>query len=292
MKYVFFHSDLDGYVGGAILRTKYPNHKYIECNYDNRIKPLDFLKPGDEVIIVDYSFLPEEMKWLKECCQIIWLDHHISAIRDSIQHGYDSLNGIRKVGISGAEIAWKWVYPEGSLPKFVKLVGEYDTFRNAYTKFFDTEVIPFFFGAETFLPGLNPLNFGKETYLFDLKNLSGLTKKFVNVGLVIFHHEKAVCAKINHDSAYVRNLWGLRVLCLNTSAVGSLCLTVPKTYDPEKHDMMLTYSYNGKRWTYGFYTDDQRHPEVDCSAIAKRYGGGGHPGAAGCTTTKLLEELC
>jgi hypothetical protein len=66
---------------------------------------------------------------------------------------------------------------------------------------------------------------------------------------------------------------------------------LPKIYNPKKHDMILTYYYNGKCWCYGFYTDSKNHPEIDCSQIAIKYGGGGHKGAAGATLNYLLEEL-
>lgn len=291
MKYVFFHSDLDGYTGGSILKLKYPDFKYIECTYDNRVEPLKILKPGDYVLIVDYSFLPEEMLWVRKNCKVVWLDHHKSAIEDSEKHGYSAMNGIRKQGVSGAEIAWNWVFPDKDIPRFVSLVGDYDVFRTAGTETFDKETIPFYFGSEMFLPGLNPLNYGKNTYIFKLENLERLTDKFIELGRVVYQYKKITGRKLNEEYSYEREMFGLRVLCLNTDEVGSLCLTIPKTFDPAKHDMMLTYAYNGKVWSYGFYTDDKAHPEVDCSEIAKRFGGGGHPGAAGCTTESLIKEL-
>ena len=48
--------------------------------------------------------------------------------------------------------------------------------------------------------------------------------------------------------------------------------------------MMITFSTNGKQWRVSLYQDGR--PDVDCSVIAKKYGGGGHKGAAGfeCVT--------
>ena len=287
--YVFFHSDLDGYVGGSIVGYFCGNAEYIECSYDNRIKPLEILKSGDSVIIVDYSFLPEEMVWVKENCKTIWIDHHVSAIADSEQYGYDDLPGMREIGPSGAELAWRFVFTERPLPRFVELVGEYDTFRNYGQKRFFKEVVPFFYGAEMFLAGLNPKNFKKVSYLFNFADLDELCKKFIKLGEVVFRYKKATCSKINKENAFVRNIWGYRVLCLNTCETGSLCLNIPGTFDLSKHDLMLIYNYNGKSWSYGFYTEEGSN--VDCSAIAKIYGGGGHIQAAGCTTKELLKEL-
>lgn len=287
-KYVFFHSDLDGYVGGSILRCYFDDFEYVECSYGS-IKPLEILKQGDFVVLVDYSFLPEEMLWIKENCKAIWIDHHISAITSSEQYGYDNLEGIREIGPSGAELAWKYVFKDRPLPKFIELVGEYDTFRCWGKKRFFQEVIPFYFGAEMFLAGLNPKNFEKESYLFCIDELDKLCKKFIKLGKVVFQYKKATYSKINQRNAFVRNLWGHRVLCLNTCESGSLCLNIPETFDVSKHDMMLIYNFNGESWSYGFYTEKGKN--VDCSAIAKLYGGGGHVCAAGCITKELIKEL-
>lgn len=288
MKKVFFHSDLDGYTAGSIVSTVFNDCQFIECNYDNRINPLKYLQRGDDVIVVDYSFLPDEMIRLREQCNLTWIDHHISAIDDSVKYGYEDVKGLREIGLSGAELTWKFYYGD-SIPEFVQLVGDYDTFRSYGKNRFNKTVLPFFFGAEMFLPGLNPKNQGKEFFLFEPEKLQSLAKKFIRLGEVVYRYKKMAFSKINRDNAFVRKIWDLRVLCLNTCEIGSLCLTLPKTFDPQKHDMILCYNFNGEKWSYGFYTND--HPEVDCSKIARIYGGGGHRCAAGAVTNHLLEEL-
>ena len=62
-------------------------------------------------------------------------------------------------------------------------------------------------------------------------------------------------------------------------------------FNPEEHDAMLRYAFNGRCWNYGLYADTEKRPDVDCSIIARQYGGGGHRAAAGFTTDKLLAEL-
>jgi len=41
----------------------------------------------------------------------------------------------------------------------------------------------------------------------------------------------------------------------------------------------------GKKWSYSVYSTK---PDIDCSAFAKRYGGGGHKGAAGFYSDSLI----
>ena len=87
----------------------------------------------------------------------------------------------------------------------------------------------------------------------------------------------------------MKELWGYRCLCVNTPEQGSLFLTMTNVFNPKEHDLMFTYSFNGDKWCYGWYTDG--HPEVNCSEIAKKYGGGGHQGAAGACSKELIEGV-
>lgn len=286
MKKIFFHSDLDGYVSGSIIKSVYRNSKCYECRYNNRLPVTSYVSPSDFVIIADYSFTPEEMLWLKANCRnVIWIDHHISAIKDSEKYGYDDLPGKRSIEFSGAELTWMFFYND-AIPEFIQLVGSYDTFREYGTKKFQEIVLPFYFGSEIFLQWLNPLNYGKKSYIFDFDRMDELKDRFIRLGQVIYNYKRACCKKVNEHNAFVKNLFGFRVLCLNTCNPGSLDLIIPGTFDPEKHDMMLCYNFNGKQWDYGFYTNG--HPEVDCSRIAKMYGGGGHKQAARAVTNKPI----
>ncbi len=76
--------------------------------------------------------------------------------------------------------------------------------------------------------------------------------------------------------AFESQFEGLRAICLNLQGGGTN--TFKSVYDPLKHDIMMPFQFNGKEWLFSLYTDK---PEVDCSVIAKRYGGGGHRGASG-----------
>jgi oligoribonuclease NrnB/cAMP/cGMP phosphodiesterase (DHH superfamily) len=49
-------------------------------------------------------------------------------------------------------------------------------------------------------------------------------------------------------------------------------------YDPYKHDIMMPFRFNGTLWTFSIYTTKD---DIDCSALAKEMGGGGHRKAAG-----------
>lgn len=51
----------------------------------------------------------------------------------------------------------------------------------------------------------------------------------------------------------------------------------------DEYDLLIGFSFDGYRWSYSL-----RSEKVDCSQIAKKFGGGGHRGAAGFSTTILV----
>lgn len=76
--------------------------------------------------------------------------------------------------------------------------------------------------------------------------------------------------------AFVIDFHGLRAIACNS---GSGSTSFASVWDPEKHDLMMTFKYTGEKWVFGIYTDKE---DIDLSAIAKTYpGGGGHRKAAG-----------
>ena len=75
-------------------------------------------------------------------------------------------------------------------------------------------------------------------------------------------------------------------VALNTAARGSWQFN--SVYDPEKHDVMVAYcKLKTGKWRVGLYSTK---PGVDCGAIAKSLGGGGHKGAAGFLCDELPWE--
>lgn len=82
------------------------------------------------------------------------------------------------------------------------------------------------------------------------------------------------------------NCPGFRLICLNSLQRGSWQFN--SVWDPEKYDAMCVYGRlkNGK-YRVSLYSTKE---EVDCGAIAKALGGGGHKGAAGFICDKLPWE--
>ena len=52
--------------------------------------------------------------------------------------------------------------------------------------------------------------------------------------------------------------------------------------------MVIPFEYNGDKWVVGLFTT---RDNIDCSELAKMFGGGGHKKAAGFTTKNYPDFL-
>ena len=295
---IIHHHDLDGYVAGDIALLKYPDAETLSLGYDHpeQVPDMERLGAYAMVVIVDYCLPAPQMTELCRRGTAVWIDHHVSAIRAAVEHGFDALPGLRSAPDAspecGAELAWRF-FMGGEPPRFVRLVGEYDTFRSSHDPVFDEEVMPFFYATQLhFEQEYLPANAAGEH--FRLRTAADFQdearcEEMLRQGRLIRDYVEEYYRRAVAESAYVRDLWGFRVLCFNCYGHGSV--VVKPGFDPQKHDLMMRYSYNGCKWGYGLFTDAEVKPDVDVSAIARRYGGGGHRTAAGFSTDELLPEL-
>jgi hypothetical protein len=52
----------------------------------------------------------------------------------------------------------------------------------------------------------------------------------------------------------------------------------------QEHDIIMPYVFDGEKYVFSMYTKD---PDINLSAIAMKYGGGGHAMAAGFNCMEL-----
>ncbi len=76
---------------------------------------------------------------------------------------------------------------------------------------------------------------------------------------------------------------GYRAIAMNTTRFNSQAFDSTPGYD-----LMIPFRFDGKEWAYSLYTTK----EIDCSAIAKKFGGGGHKKSAGFKSRINLFASC
>ncbi len=269
----FYHSaDLDGKCSGAIVRAAIPNVELYGINYGD-LFPWDKVQ-GRDVVMVDFSLQPfSDMVRLKsEAKSLVWIDHHKSALADAAECGF-GCDGRQDTKAEGCELAWDFYFGMGSrMPRSVQLLGRYDVWDHA-----DPDVLPFQYGARM------------RDLLPDAEEWGALLDagypidEVLAAGRVILAYEAQQNAAYVASRGYVTVFDGHRAIVCNRGLANSKLFD--SIYDPEKHDLMITFCrLPTGRWTFSLYST-----KLDCGSIARRYGGGGHPGAAGFQADQLPE---
>jgi oligoribonuclease NrnB/cAMP/cGMP phosphodiesterase (DHH superfamily) len=237
--------------------------------------PFDTIVQNELIVIVDFSLQNKGdfEKLLKITSNVIWIDHHKTAIA---KHSNIDVDGIRRDGVAGCALTWEFFYPNQEMPHVIKLIADYDVWTFRYgenTNYFQTafclyDTRP---NSEVWNVWLDPeyvamdeLNKGQE--LLDYRNI--LYKGF------------AKGSYIGKFKGWFNKFKKYKLICCNSQVASS------KLFDSVKldYDIMVRYNYNGEIYSVSLYTTN---PDIDVSEIALKYKGGGHMAASGFTCKHL-----
>jgi oligoribonuclease NrnB/cAMP/cGMP phosphodiesterase (DHH superfamily) len=268
----FYHSaDLDGHCSGAIVKLQYPDCEMVGINYGQEID-LDSISPGEVVYMVDFCLQPfSGMESLNKICELHWIDHHAKgSIDEAHNRGFLASGGqLLEVGRAGCELTWEYLHGDAPVPRMVYLLGRYDVWKHDE----DPDILPFQYGMRNFdntLP--DNVQFWESAMFFN-------PNEVVRTGRTILDYEDKQNAKFCKAYAFETELNGMVGVCVNKGFTNSKVFD--SVYDPARHHMMITFCRlkpAAGKWTVSLYST---RDDVDCGAIAKSYGGGGHKGAAG-----------
>lgn len=284
----FYHrSDLDGHCGGAIY-AKYMTEqgllfKLHGIDYGDEI-PWDLID-GEDLTIIDWSFQPWSLfcEVLRRANSVMWIDHHKSAIEEYQRSEVDSqcrLLTLLDTTKSGCELAWQRFFPNNPMPEAVRLLGRYDVWDHQ-----DRRVLPFQYRMR--LEETDPKEHARTVWFPLLRERVFLDPYIIEGNLFLRYQEKQDASEVTHTwfpLHWNNMLW---VAC-NRTGKGSTFFKAVWEKEREHFDGMMTFGWTGKRWRIGLYSDKE---DVDCSAIAKANGGGGHKGAAGFQCDVLPFDL-
>lgn len=84
MKCFYHKSDLDGHGSGAIVKHHYPECEMIGVDYGDDYSKNGIFDGAEEetIYVVDFSFPKLIMDSLDKLSDLIWIDHHKSAIEE------------------------------------------------------------------------------------------------------------------------------------------------------------------------------------------------------------------
>lgn len=319
---IYHHNDLDGYTAGAVamLSMKCPYNAFVH-DHDvniitksvNHVKSIEWdpdeFDENTEVWFVDYPLTDDKnfefFKALTEkipAGHLVYIDHHYASedLYSKNKELFSHIPGI--VGdykLSGAALTWLYIAEFGSnkthmntIPEFVKYVSDWDTFAHAE----GSDTVKFKYGADTF-PELRSLK-GEDATIFWLntiiwesdKNPYSMVKECIYRGEYIYGYAESQGSKARYmtgaEYTFVFNDKEYSVYVIN--GLGN-SLIFGEEY--HKHDFVCLWYYNNdiNLYNYSFYSKyDSR---LNVSDMCKLFGGGGHKGAAGFRTKRLIFDL-
>jgi oligoribonuclease NrnB/cAMP/cGMP phosphodiesterase (DHH superfamily) len=387
-----YHSiDLDGWMSAAIVRYWFEReyrqdalilnapegkdkvgHRVSSINTLNHNQSLTFmgynygdpmpdLSEYDKVIICDVSLPKRDMYKINLEKELIWIDHHISAIKDIFEDAFDgesAISGLRDTNFAACELTWQYFFPNETMPEIVRLLGRYDCFghktksfemteegynkakkylievnrfedfennktstdgyslvyyANDVAKFLSEEqkVLEFQYGARQCITNYEEAyNWLKASimtnhYSFKIRMkivIQSVEDEIQEKGKIIYSY---LCTEAKQTykngfeillkepvEIYSESGLGTQPIVFNPPKEGKIirkfiCINKERfnpinfgiDYHKEGYDgCACFYLRSDGKWSFSLYNDNG---QVDCSNIAKQYGGGGHFSASG-----------
>ena len=292
---IYHDQDLDGLASAAIMKKAHPDIRLIGFDYGRDYQALkEQVGDATHIFMADVSLPPHQMIDLafgRE--QLFWIDHHISAINEwnDGQARPDNIGTHLLDGTSACELCWDYFFPGKILPTGIYLLGRYDTWRKEWREedphygkdlMWDTDILAFQFGMRTVRR--NNIDFIHDNLLVDgyISQAMGTVDKITESGRDILSYidqQRQFIAKHPIEVTYNGPGGPLKGIALNTTEFNSGAFD--PIWDPEKYHFMMPFRNLGTHYKCSLYTTRE---DVDCSAIAKTLGGGGHRKAAGFQT--------
>lgn len=282
-----YHSrDLDGWMSAAIVKLKYPDVDLIGWDYGQPLPNLEEIIDGHKVVMVDISFDKETMLFYHKFNDLVWIDHHISAIKDIAEtEPLPFYRGLRNEKKAACELTWEYFFPDTKMPELVRLLGRYDCFGHKGTDE-ERKVLEFQYGARQEIlntgDAYSTLLIAKGNGTWDMDG--DLCEEILGKGKAIYSY---LCAEAKHSykKIFPIELDGYKFACINQERFNPINFGID--YHKDGYDGFACFWYQDGQFTYSLYNDNGK---VDCSIVAKNRGGGGHKGASGFRTDKIILE--
>jgi len=295
MTCIYHSKDLDGWMSAAIVKLRYPDVKLIGWNYGDTF-PLGLDRVYDDVIMVDISFTPDIMLALTKLNGLIWIDHHERTIYETEEYfndhgmGYKMPLGLRISTFAACELTWKYLFPDQPMPELVRLLGRYDCFGHKGTDE-ELRVLEFQYGARQWISNPEEALQYLKIYLKSEYEATAMMADIYYAGTSIFKY-LCVEAKQKYAQRFTLSfpeplddgstLYSRTFACVNGERFNPINFGID--YHKDGYDGFACFWYEKGNWNFSFYNDNGN---VDCSAIAKQFGGGGHKGASGARIQDL-----
>ena len=286
MKRVWYHANcLDGFTAAWVFHKRYGPKTDIVYQAVKYGDPLPEFRRGDEVYILDFSWDRQTLIGLRDALgskgRLLVLDHHKTAQKELEHLNFAYFDMDR----SGAGLAWDYFHRSSyswdgakreDRPLLVDIVEDRDLwkFQNQ-----DTKTVTAYMMSV-------PMNFGQWDEI-----QRGLEAGGFSIGIAgdsILGYRDKLIKQIAAKHQWV-SIHGVEVVAVSTPILQSeICNFLLETKPDARVSGAVSSDplSNSVKWSLR-----SREDGVDVSAIAEKFGGGGHHCAAGFTTIRHHEAI-
>ncbi len=266
-----YHNDPDGCCAAAVVRRALgPAMELRPLEIGDPI-PWERLKAFEQLVMVDYSLPPDDMRRLRDGWDLVWVDHHKTSLVLLGEEKAD-VPGERSLEAAGCVLTWQTFFPDQQLPRAVALIGDRDIWRMAFPE------------TRAFSEGLYRSDFAPsndQLWRPLLDDDQSEVQQLIDRGGLLYdarmHDIRDIVARYGFETSFE----GYRTLAVNHNGTGDMGEYI------RQQGYELAYCYvevvrDGRLQTSVTLYSDQ----MDVSQLARKHGGGGHPGAAGFQFTR------
>lgn len=273
------HIDMDGFAAAACVLRKYPHARIYYSNYGKDVPRSAFVR-GCKMFVTDFSLQEHEFQLARHNdITLIWIDHHKDNFTMLENKGY-SEQGLRTDAHSGAWLTWQYLYPGIEQPEAIKLVDDYDRWIFAYDK-----TKKFAEGIRLFetRPSMKSCFIWRDLLDDNLELRNSRMRSIVDIGERVLNYTAYRNQIICQDLTFRTEFEGNTYLVANTKQSNSTFFdTADKT--GVNAVTMLQFATDIRKYRATIYSPDNKQQVIH---LAKRFGGGGHPCAAGCQLVSI-----
>lgn len=264
---VLYHGGCPDGFGGAYAAWKKfgDTADYIPLKHG---KPVPENIAGKELYFIDFCYPQEVMNRLAENAKSITvLDHH-----KGVSDVATKFPGIFDINHSGATIAWSYFHPDTPVPTLLKYVETGDLYRFDLPN--SREIIAYVYTLTDSFASFDLKNVAKwDTFVTELEDPTEL-RRIVETGrLFVQYHEHVVVHGVHH--AEMVHFEGYD--CYITGSTGEFVSDIGNRLARLKPPIAIIISADAEGLRVSLRSDGS----VDVATLAQKYGGNGHPAAAG-----------
>lgn len=318
---IYHKEDNDGLFSGAIaynyLKHEFTLETTIElfgASYNDLLNITDewlitWKDIYNGIIMVDISFDSKRMKQLYEDFgnNFVWIDHHAPIIKESYEKKFDECVGIRQTDRSALLLTYKYLYDpfdekynNKKVNELLRILSAYDSWtyeKEGYT-------LDYVMAINKAVTYTYDLDFDKCVDIcYKMLYTDTITSKdidgFYNIGSSLINYDKLSYKNLiqnNGDFNWVvespKNEFNNRSACALFIQGPSSSIMFETCKDIVDNGIIFKRNPD-TTWTISLY-NTKNEDDFHCGEyLKKKYKGGGHKGAAGCTISekKFLKIL-